>query len=132
VDRGRRSGASGSGAPAGQPDGSWSGSGPLGGPPTPQGAPALHCRQRVHRGQAGPPEGGKRGAGTGDSPKPDMAPVPWVGVVAEALDDGRTRCRHLKAVKEKFEDNKSKYEEFLDVMKDFKAQSEYCSRCACS
>ncbi|GAB4839893.1 hypothetical protein Ancab_020602 [Ancistrocladus abbreviatus] len=29
---------------------------------------------------------------------------------------------YLKAVKEKFQDNKDKYEEFLEVMKDFKAQ----------
>ena len=29
---------------------------------------------------------------------------------------------YLKAVKDIFQDNREKYEEFLDVMKDFKAQ----------
>lgn len=49
-----------------------------------------------------------------------MAPVPGSGSSQRLTTDDA--LSYLKAVKEKFKDNKSKYEEFLDVMKDFKAQ----------
>ena len=70
----------------------------------------------------GPPEG-KRAAGPrgGESSEAAANNRPGPGASGQRLttDDALT---YLKDVKERFKDDKEKYNEFLEVMKDFKAQ----------
>nr|XP_024382615.1 paired amphipathic helix protein Sin3-like 4 isoform X2 [Physcomitrium patens] len=68
----------------------------------------------------GPPQG-KRAAGPRGAESSEAAANNYSAANGQRLttDDA---LAYLKAVKEKFKDDKGKYDEFLEVMKDFKAQ----------